>query len=436
MNRLLIIEDEEIILKALTRLLERNGYEVCTAMTVEAAIAEQPQSFDLILADLRLPGAEGTSIIPVADPIPVVIMTSHASVRSAVKAMRNGAIDYIAKPFDHDELLLVIERSLMQNRLFAQNLALEQDLNRQLRKHDILRGATVNGVLSKIGELRSSQRFLLLYGEPGTNKEHLARKLHQQSDRQDAPLVVADCPSTDSASMRTLFLGGKTPSGVPTSQPSGLLQAAHKGTLILRYVHVIPLSIQREIAEVLLAGSVVGTAGKRTINVRVIAISYCSVAELLSAKQLDPLLASLFKDDEYPVPSLREQRNDVISLANATLFYYQQRHNQADLHFSDNSIAVLLAYDWPGNGNEFTNAIERAVLLCTSKIIRPADLGLGVLESAAPAQPRDLSLDEYFRFFVYRHQSELSETELANRLGISRKALWERRQKMQLPRKA
>ncbi len=114
MKRLLLVEDEEVILKALRRLLERNQFHVETATTVEEAIAAQPQSFDLVLADLRLPGAEGTSVITLADPVPVIIMTSHASVRSAVDAMRHGAIDYIAKPFDHDELLMVINRALMQ----------------------------------------------------------------------------------------------------------------------------------------------------------------------------------------------------------------------------------------------------------------------------------------------------------------------------------
>ena len=105
MKKLLVLEDEDVILKALKRLLERNHYEVQTATTVEEAIQAEPQSFDLILADLRLPGAEGTAIIPTAGAVPVVIMTSHASVRSAVDAMRSGAMDYIAKPFDHDELL-------------------------------------------------------------------------------------------------------------------------------------------------------------------------------------------------------------------------------------------------------------------------------------------------------------------------------------------
>jgi len=183
MNRILVIEDEEIILKALVKLLERNRFEVTTAMTVEAAIEAQPQSFDLILADLRLPGGEGTSIIPIADPIPVVIMTSHASVRSAVAAMRSGAIDYIAKPFDHDELLLVIERSLMQNRMRAQNLSLRQDLQRLVPTENVLHCAGMKPAIEKLFSFDENHMFLAIHGEPGTGKDHLLLLIYPQSSR-------------------------------------------------------------------------------------------------------------------------------------------------------------------------------------------------------------------------------------------------------------
>ena len=162
MKRLLLVEDEDVILKALRKLLERNHYEVHSATTVEEALQAQPQSFDLILADLRLPGAEGTDIIPHAEVVPVVIMTSHASVRSAVDAMRFGAIDYISKPFDHDELLMVIERALMQTLLQAQNHALKLELQRSQPDQQSSHEPVIAQLLMSMQNLSDKQRFLHL----------------------------------------------------------------------------------------------------------------------------------------------------------------------------------------------------------------------------------------------------------------------------------
>ena len=137
MNRILIIEDEEMIRKQLIKLLERNNYSVSGVPTIEDAIATDPDSHDLILADIRLPGAPGTDILHQVRHAPVIIMTSHASVRSAVDSMKLGAVDYISKPFDHEELLHVIERSLRENRLSAQNAAMREDLRRLLPENEL-----------------------------------------------------------------------------------------------------------------------------------------------------------------------------------------------------------------------------------------------------------------------------------------------------------
>ena len=432
MNRILVIEDEDIILKALKKLLQRNHFEVTTANTVEQAIEAQPQSFDLILADLRLPGVEGTDIIPIADPIPVVIMTSHASVRSAVSAMRYGAIDYIAKPFDHDELLLIIERSLLRNRMRAQNQSLRQDLKRLVPAENINQCKGMSELIENLSSLDNSERFIALHGESGTGKELLARAAHASSDRADAPFVVADLPSLDTTRMHATLLGGERPMPEEDFMPGGLLHSAHNGTLIIRHPGALPQNTQLALAQALDNRETNGITGIRSVNVRTIIISDVALEQQMSDGTLHADLAGLFTDNEFLVPALRNMQSDIAVLADHYLQHFCRHHHRQTLKFSDNAKAALLAYRWPGNTDELKNVVERAVLLARDHQITPNDLSLSSLSD--DSSQHELSLDEYFRFFVTRHQSKLSETELASRLGISRKALWERRQKMQLQR--
>jgi len=362
MNRLLLIEDEEIILKALTKLLVRNHYDVTTATTVEEAIAAQPQSFDLILADLRLPGAEGTDIIPIADPIPVVIMTSHASVRSAVSAMRYGAIDYIAKPFDHDELLLIIERSLLRNRMRAQNQSLRQDLKRLVPAENINQCQSMKSIITELSALTDADRFIALHGERGTGKELLARVAHTNSSRADAPFVVADLPSIDTSRMQATLLGGDTPKPDEEFMPGGMLHSAHNGTLIIRHPSALPESVQLSLARALDERSMTGAAGVRSINVRTILISETSLAEQLERGAIHSNLAMLFTETEFTVPALRDMQSDIILLAEYYLNYFCKHHHRHPLKFANPSKDAMLAYRWPGNTDELKNLVERAVL--------------------------------------------------------------------------
>jgi len=428
MNRLLVIEDEEVILKALTRLLERNHYEITACRSVEDALTLEPRGYDLILADIRLPGVPGTEIIALAEPVPVVIMTSHASVRSAVDAMRAGAIDYVAKPFDHDELLIVIERSLSHNRMQAQNTALLMDMERLLPAPAFQRCTDIGSQYEYIQALPKSPRFLLIAGERGVGREWLARLLHWNGERKSGPFVITDTPLLLHKPLEQLLLGGN--SGVDRH---GMLQAAQGGTLVIRQPALLAPELQRKLAATLSRRGLNNSRDGRVFNVQVILVSDQSLVELRRSEMLVDELAELFSEGCIHLKPLREQHEHLHELIPALVEHHSKRHNVKTCALHADAVAAVQAYRWDGNAQELDRSIERAVLAAQGRTIAASDLGLGVAAGAADEiMSRDLSLDEYFRYFVLRHQTSLSETELANRLGISRKALWERRQKIGL----
>ncbi len=416
MKRILLIEDEDVILKALTRLLERNHYSVTTATTVEAASDLHPSSFDLILADLRLPGAPGTAIIPAADPVPVIIMTSHASVRSAVDAMRSGAIDYIAKPFDHDELLMIIGRSLMHTQLHAQNRALKLDLDRLIPIVHYLDHELTDSIVQPVSE-NNGECHLHLFGEQGTNREHIARAVHARGKRSDVPFVVLDTNTIDKSSeMDTL---------------SEYLQVARNGTLLIRHPENLSAAAQSQLAGSLLLESekTPPNSTSNHFNIVLTTLSTSSLDELHADTLINDELKALLKIERC-IPPLRQRREDILPLAQQTISREWVNVDKPAPTFNDDAQAVLKAHNWPGNIAELEHRIIHAINKTTGNSIDVHALGFDDSLDGIGS----LGLDAYFRYAVIRHQGQLSETELAAMLGISRKALWERRQKMHLLR--
>ena len=442
MKRLLLVEDEDVILKALRRLLQRNHYDVQCASSVDEATAIGLNSFDLILADLRLPGDMGTALIPLADPIPVVIMTSHASVRSAVDAMRHGAIDYIAKPFDHDELLMIIQRSLHQNLMQSQNRALKLSLERFYSVPEHIHDTELQSCLDNINSRQKTPRFLHIYGECGTDKESLAAAVHESSQHKDGPFLILDVSSTSSEA-ESLLLGQQNSNdqsesnqtATVASLPSGgYLQAAQNGTLVVRNPELLSSETQLALCSKVTGSVLQSPTNTHARAVNIINISTSSIEALAKQGDIAPAYAELFSHDQQEVPPLRERPHDIPILAGRQLERLGERYGGKQLRLSEDAMAALMANAWPGNVAELSSLLSRAAFVCRTNTIGLSDLGLQSQLNEPSSGSRDFSLDEYFRFFVLRNQASLSETELSARLGISRKALWERRQKMNLIR--
>jgi len=443
MEHILIIEDEAVIRKALAKLLKRAGYKVSEAGSVaESEKQYSLDTFHLIIADLRLPGGLGTEVIEKCAGTPVLIMTSYASIGSAVDAMKAGAADYISKPFNHDEILVVIDRLIRQNLLFRQNQALRRDIQREYPTGGIIGSSPgIQQVLSIIHKVAATRSTALICGESGTGKELVARAIHDQGDRQDAPLVVMNCAAIPDSLIESELFGYEKGAftGADKSTP-GLIESADGGTLFLDEVAELSPPAQAGLLRVIQEGELrrLGSNRTKTVDVRILAATHRNLAQRVKEGLFREDLMYRLRVVEIDLPALRERREDIPALAEHLLQRISLKLNRRSLSFSSNALQKIQDHDWPGNVRELENAIERAVILADGDTLDAHRLTFTVStsgDSDSQATPSSAaSLDDYFVEFVRKNEPLLNETELAKQLGISRKTLWERRQKFGIPR--
>ncbi|WP_207061386.1 sigma-54 dependent transcriptional regulator [Motiliproteus sp. SC1-56] len=469
MSQILIVEDEAVIRQALRRLLERNQYQVSEAESVDQALSEHDlNAFSLIITDLRLPGRLGTELIELAAPTPVLVMTSYASLRSAVDAMKQGAVDYIAKPFNHEEMLRTIAEVLARKASPADAEQEEppgRDPEREPKAGAPASCASLGKMtgcsepmqqlFSRIQKVARTDATVLIQGESGTGKELAARSIHELSLRHEATMISVNCAAIpDTLIESELFGHEKGAFTGAVSTHSGLIEAANGGTLFLDEIGELPLDAQARLLRVLQEGEIrrVGSVTPMQVDIRLIAATHRDLKALTRSGQFREDLFYRLYIMEIRMPPLRERGADIIELAKQFLSDSCRRLGVEPAHFSDATCAAMQRYRWPGNVRELENAIERAVILSEGKTITPDLLGLDLephgladLEAGLARQPAHpaspsaspaLSLEDYFQRFVLENQDRMTETELAKRLGISRKTLWERRQRLGIPRKA
>lgn len=458
MSHILVVEDEAIIRSALRRLLERHGYRVSEAGSVGQALEYSLKEFDLVISDLRLPEAPGTEMITAVAPTPVLIMTSYASMKSAVDAMKLGAVDYIAKPFDHDEMVRTVSNILKDRQTPEEKPTIsEANLSGHALGDMVGSCPAMVTLYKRIRKVAPADVTVLIQGESGTGKELAAKAIHEFSPRSKSPLISVNCAAIPESLIESELFGHEKGAFTGASAArQGLVEAAEGGTLFLDEIGELPMEAQARLLRVLQENEVrrVGSVHAKKVNVRLIAATHRNLRKLVKEHRFREDLYYRLQVIEVPLPPLRDRADDVIEIAEALLIKQANRLGvQKAPRFAKEAKQKMLTYDWPGNVRELENAVQRALILCEEQEISSEYLGIPLdndflipdtlvntspITPSAEAEPvessEELSLEDYFQHFVLEHQESMSETELAQKLGISRKNLWERRQKLGIPK--
>ena len=446
-NHILVVEDEAVIRSSLRRLLERHEYKVSEAGSVQEALDNfDINSFDVVLSDLRLPGAPGTDLIK-ATTRPVLIMTSYSSIRSAIDSMKLGAVDYIAKPFEHSELLESVAKVLRDH---AGGIELATADEFEPPVHGMIGSCPqMMELFRRIRKVALTNSTVLINGESGTGKELVAKAIHKLSSRCDNEMISVNCAAIPENLIESELFGHEKGAFTgATVTRTGLVEAAHGSTLFLDEIGELPLEAQARLLRVLQESEIrkVGSVQSKKVDVRLVVATHRDLKQLV--------VDGLFREDLYYrinvmtllIPPLRDRGNDILELADAILIRTCKRLKTPVLSFADSASQAIAKYPWPGNVRELENAIERAVVLAEDAVIGEELLAIEtekprlteiVAEApiAASAAIEELSLEDYFQRFVVEHEDMMNETQLAKKLGISRKCLWERRQRFGIPRK-
>jgi DNA-binding NtrC family response regulator len=405
--KILVVDDEAIVRESLGAWFRQDGYLVDTAENAKEALhlcAENKH--DIALIDIKMPGMDGLELqsrLAAVDPaLTIILMTAYASVESAIKAMKAGAYDYIIKPFDPDDLSLLVKRAGEHRSLRAENLRLKKSLDVVTTPPPLLgSSAVMKRVLELVTTVSSSDATVLITGESGTGKELLARAIHAGSARRYCPLVVVNCGALPEGILESELFGHEAGAFTGArARHKGKFEAADGGTVFLDEIGEVSPKVQVELLRVLEEKTVTRLGGNTPLPVdfRVIAATNRDLQALVKE--------GTFRDDLFwrlnvftiEIPPLRERPEDIPLLAEHFLDRFTQSMNRKPMAFSPAALEALHAYPWPGNVRELQNAIERAVVVGAGPCLEPKDLPLRIM--VAPDQPGPGSLAEAERAHV------------------------------------
>jgi DNA-binding NtrC family response regulator len=381
----LIVEDKDSLRTMLRHALEGQGHAVLEARDEPEAIRVLRQTRPVVvLTDLKLPTGDGFGILRAAkeldSDLPVVVMTAYGSIQDAVVAMREGAMDFLAKPIEPDHLLLMVERAIAQRRLLTEYIVLKEELaERRGAPRIIGEDGKLRQVSQQLHRAADTDATVLLEGESGTGKELFARALHALSPRADGPFVAINCAAIPETLLETELFGYEKGAFTGAAQRKpGRFELAHRGTLFLDEIGDLPLALQAKILRALEEKQFERVGGTQSlhVDVRVVAATNRNLKQRVAERQ--------FRDDLYfrlsvfpiQIPPLRERGDDVLILARHFVEKFCKDLNKKALMLSPAAIEDLTSYSWPGNVRELQNCIERAVILADGDALQQRHLNL------------------------------------------------------------
>jgi two-component system response regulator HydG len=440
-STILVVDDDLAHRTMLKTLIGGWGYNITEADDGEKAIETVRQkAFDLILMDIRMvrvSGLEALKEIKKLNPaIPVIIMTAYASVETAVKALKEGAYDYLTKPLDFDELKFTIERAMEHTRLKEENRHLRESLASQFNRQNLIgRSPAMARLMETIAQVAPSEATVLITGESGTGKEMIAGAIHFNSLRKDGPFVKINCAAiTETLLESELFGHEKGAFTGADRRKEGKFRQAEGGTLFLDEVSEMSPGMQVKLLRVLQEREITRVGGEEVIKVDVRVIAATN-KDLI--KEMD---AGRFRDDLYyrlnvvtiNVPPLRERREDIPLIAQHFLKIFAEKNHKSIKGFTPQVMDRLLKYNWPGNIRELMNAVERGVVLSRSDYLNEGELVLALRDHELPEEAsllkvskEDMPLEEVEKEAIMKTMEMAggNKSEAARRLGITRRTL-------------
>jgi len=441
-SRILIAEDDPEMLALVREYLEGEGYTAVGVGRGAEAIAQlRSGEFDLVLTDVRMPDVDGMDVLRAAretqQQIPVILVTAFGTVEAAIQAIRQGAYDYVTKPFALAEISLLVSRALEDRRLRAENISLRREVEGRYRLENLLgKSPAMQAVFARIGQAAPSDANVLISGESGTGKELVAKALHYNSPRAGRPFVPVNCAAIPASLLESELFGhvkGAFTGAVKARR--GLFREAEGGTLFLDEIGDMAPELQAKLLRVIEDRAIrpVGSDEAIPVDLRVVASTNKDLAA--------GIRAGLFREDLYyrlaviplHLPPLRERREDIPLLADHFLRRAAALSGKPIRGFTPEAMVALLRHPWPGNVRELENVVERAVTLAISDQIPPEILLLDVSAAPAPAAllaqaTRRPTLDELTTEYISLVLREVGgdKAKAAEILGVSKRTLYRR----------
>jgi two-component system response regulator PilR (NtrC family) len=446
-KRILVVDDEQSMRELLAIMLRKDGFDVVAAESrTQAAAVLARGPVDMIVTDVKLPDGDGIEILrhvkAAAPETVVIVMTAYGSTETAVAALKLGAYDYLIKPFDVDELKIVVRNALERQQLQQENLLLKAEFRTQ---HGLDRIVGVSpamvAVFNLVRSVAGTSSTVLISGESGTGKELVAKAIHALSPRRDAPFVSVNCAAVPENLLESELFGHMKGAFTDAHQnKKGLFEAAHRGTLFLDEVGETPPAMQVKLLRALQEKKIrrVGATEETEVDVRLVAATNRPLETLLREGKLREDLFYRLNVISIQLPPLRQRRGDIPLLAESFLRRFSQEMGKNVVKISTEAMKRLTQHAWPGNVRELENVIERAVALETHEAVLPerlpeALLSGGVLSGAAPAGAVRLgegfNLDQHLRAIELDlvrsalDEERWSRTEASRRLGITPRSL-------------
>lgn len=435
---ILVVDDDRNICKVLKGLLEKAGHDVVTASDVDAALPLiKEQDLDLIITDLKMPGKSGMDLLAFVTErkpiVPVIMISAFGDIESAVSAIKQGAYDFITKPFDENELLNVIKKALSESKKNKELVSVYFEKEGPLLEI-IGKSPGIGRILQTVRKIAPTDSTVLITGETGVGKELIARAIHLGSGRREKPFVKVNCASIPEALLESELFGYEKGAftGAVTSKP-GRFEIAHQGTFFLDEIGEMPLHLQSKLLAVLQDREFERLGGVKTIKVdtRIIAATNKDLDSALNAGEFRPDLFYRLNVVPVHIPPLRERKEDLIPLSDYLLRKFSVKYKKGDLSLSPEAIGAFAGYDWPGNIRELENVLERMVLMSEGDTLGaellPEEIR-GITSSAETSMLKEkienISKQTERQMIIDAlSKTDQNRTKAAELLGISRRTL-------------